>query len=112
MKQLQEFISILTGSFNNREQWESMKETNPDFIGGEEDAVLLLGEQEEMVGGVGVSFRGKIALLHHKDAGKILRQAGDLMIAGRVHVLRKGKIRVGFFHGLPLLPVVEGAGEN
>ena len=31
MKQLQEFISILTGSFNNREQWESMKETNPDF---------------------------------------------------------------------------------
>ena len=31
MSKLQDFMKLLTGNFDNREQWESLRETNPDF---------------------------------------------------------------------------------
>src|SRR5699024_3175785 len=60
-------------------------------IGGEQHPVRLLGEAEQMGGGVGAPLDGVVALLQQEEAGEIRRKTGDLLISDGVYMPGKGK---------------------
>ena len=59
---------------------------------------------------MGVSVGCIIALLHHKDSGKILRKVSDFIVAGMVCMLGVGEGLIFFLHPLILLRVIEISG--